>query len=354
MNRAFAKSGRISQVERLLLASRAHLSQAEIARRCDVHRSTIGRLIQDMVDNEIPVRVDDEGLIYIDRTAYISTLRLKLHEAMAVFLAGRLLARYSDKPNAHAVEALDKLGAALGGVMPALGQHITSTSAALRGRFPKHAHEQQRVLEKLTDAWAASKKVQIWYRPLNARKAFQHTFAPYFLEPSGIGYSTYAIGMSEPPGELRTRKLERIERIVSTDEPFDVPADFEPNKLLAGAWSIWFDEDDQPTKVKLRFSGHQTIRRVGETTWHPSQHTELDAEGRLIWTAESDEPQEMLPWIRGWEGGTCEVLEPESLRRDIQREVLRLAQRYQLSLTPLTNDDNDDYDNAQLQAMLRR
>ena len=78
MNRAFAKSGRISQVERLLLANRAHLSQAKIARRCDVHRSTIGRLIQDMVESEIPVRVDDEGLIYIERTAYISTIRLKL------------------------------------------------------------------------------------------------------------------------------------------------------------------------------------------------------------------------------------------------------------------------------------
>jgi predicted DNA-binding transcriptional regulator YafY len=337
MNRAFARSGRIGQVERLLLASRAHLSQAEIARRCDVHRSTIGRLIQDMVDNEIPVRVDDEGLIYIERTAYISTLRLKLHEAMAVFLAGRLLARYSDKPNNHAVEALDKLGAALRGVMPELGQHITSTSAALRVRLPKQAHEHQRMLEKLTEAWAACKKVQIWYRPLNARKAFQHTFAPYFLEPSGIGYSTYAIGMAEPPGKLRTRKLERIERIVSTDEPFDVPADFDPNKLLAGAWSIWFDEDDQPTKVRLRFSGHQAIRRLGETIWHPSQHTEQDAEGRLIWTVEIDEPQEMLPWIRGWEGGTCEVLEPIELREKVIGEVRRQMRVYHIDDS--TEDD---------------
>jgi CRISPR-associated endonuclease/helicase Cas3 len=342
MNRAFAKSSRISQVERLLLTSRTHLSQAEIARRCDVHRSTIGRLIQDMVDNEIPVRLDDEGLVYIERTAYISTLRLKLHEAMAVFLAGRLLARYSDKPNTHAVEALDKLGSALRGVMPELGQHIMSTSTALRGRLPQQAHEQQRVLEKLTEAWAAGKKVQIWYRPLNARKAFQHTFAPYLLEPSGIGYSTYAIGMAEPPNKFRTRKLDRIERIVSTDEPFDVPADFDPNKLLAGAWSIWFDEDDQPTKVKLRFSGHQAIRRVGETTWHPSQHAEMDAEGRLIWTAEIDEPQEMLPWIRGWEGGTCEVLEPQELREKVIGGVRRQMRLYSVGTTERRADEPDN------------
>ena len=278
MNRAFAKSGRISQIERLLLASRAHLSQAEIARRCDVHRSTIGRLLQDMIENEIPVRIDDQGLIYIERTAYISTIRLKLHEAAAIFLAGRLLARYSDKPNAYTVEALEKLGMALSGVMPTLGQHITSTSAVLRGRLPKQMSDHQRVLEKLTEAWAAGKKVQLWYRPLKSRKAFQHTFAPYFLEPSGIGYSVYAIGMAEPPGKLRTRKLERIERVVSTDEPFDVQAGFDPNRLLAGAWSIWFDEDDQPTKVTLRFTGDQAIRRMDETCWHPSEHKERDAE----------------------------------------------------------------------------
>ncbi len=55
MTRAFAKSDRIGQVERLLLTSRVPLSQAEIARRCEVHRSTIGRLVQGMIDNGIPV-----------------------------------------------------------------------------------------------------------------------------------------------------------------------------------------------------------------------------------------------------------------------------------------------------------
>ena len=336
MNRAFAKSSRIVQVERLLLTSRAHLSQAEIARRCDVHRSTIGRLIQHMVDNEIPVRVDDEGLVYIERTAYISTIKLKLHEAVAVFLAGRLLARYSDKPNMHSVEALDKLGVALQGVMPTLGQHITSTSAALRRRLPKQASEYQRMLEKLTDAWAAGKKAQIWYRPLHARKAYQHTFAPYFLEPSGIGYSVYAIGMAEPPGKLRTRKLERIERVVSTDEPFEVPPDFDPNTLLAGAWSIWFDEGDQPISVTLRFSGNQAIRRMHETIWHPSERKERDAEGHLVWTAEIDEPQEMLPWIRGW-GADCEVLAPQELREKVMGEVRRQMRVYGIGDTDAGN-----------------
>jgi CRISPR-associated endonuclease/helicase Cas3 len=337
MTRAFAKSNRIGQVERLLLNSRTPLSQAEIARRCEVHRATIGRLVQNMIDDGIPVRYTDDGLLYIERTAYISKIHLKLHEALATFLACRLLARYSDKPNAHTVATLEKLGAALQAVMPSLGHHIGDTTQALAARLPVDVSAYQRTLERLTEAWAAGRKVRMWYRPLRSARAFQHTFAPYFLEPSAIGYSTYVIGFAEPPNAMRTRKLERIERIELTDELFTVPEGFDANKLLAGAWGIWFDEADQPTPVALRFTGEQAIRRVSETIWHPSQQTERDADGRLLWRAAIDEPHEMLPWIRGW-GADCEVLEPQELRKRVIGELRRQAWMYGVEIDTPAND----------------
>ncbi|HEU4328803.1 MAG TPA: CRISPR-associated endonuclease Cas3'' [Roseiflexaceae bacterium] len=322
MTRAFGRSDRIGQVERLLLTSRIPLSKAEIARRCEVHRATIGRMVQSMIDAGIPVRTTEDDLLYIERTDYLSTVHLKLHEALAVFLACRMLARYSDKPNTHTVAALEKLGASLHKAMPQLSHHIGSTTQTLRGRLPNQASLHQRALERLTEAWARGVKVQLWYRPLSASRAFQHTFAPFFLEPSAIGYSTYVLGLAEPPGQLRTRKLERIERVELSEEPFEVPPGFDPNALLAGAWGIWFDEGDRPTAVRLRFSGAQAIRRVGETVWHPSQRTQTDAEGRLVWTAEIDEPHEMLPWVRGW-GPSCEVLAPPALRERVASELRR-------------------------------
>jgi len=39
------------------------------------------------------------------------------------------------------------------------------------------------------------------------------------------------------------------------------------------------------------------------------------------------EPQEMLPWIRGW-GADVEVLEPEDLRERMMGEARRLARVY--------------------------
>lgn len=329
MSRAFAKSNRIGQVERLLLASQTPLAQAEIARRCDVHRSTILRLIQGMIDDGIPVRYTDDGLIYIDRTAYLSKMHLKLHEALALFLAARLLARYSDKSTTHLVTTLEKLGVTLQGVFPHIGAHIGQTSTALKERLPRQISEYQRRLERLTEAWARGVKVRLWYRPLHATRSYQHTFAPYFLEPSALGYATYALGLAEPPGQLRTRKLERIERIELTDEPFRIPGDFDPNRLLAGAWNIWFDELDAPTTVRLRFRGEYATRRLAETIWHPSQQVMPEADGSLIWQAAIDEPQEMLPWIRGW-GADCEVLEPIELRNRILGELRRQLRHYDL------------------------
>lgn len=331
-DRVTGKAARLLQIERVLLAHPEGLTQAELARRCGVHRSTIFRNLRDLEEAGVPLWEDDNGRIGINREAYLTHIRLTLHESMAVFLAARLLARYSDKPNPHAVEALLKLGVALESLAPQIGRHIVRTSEALRIRPLPERRDYLHTLETLTQAWSIGRKVRLLYRPLRARRAFEHTFAPYFLEPSAIGYGTYAIGLAEPPGVLRTRKVERIEGITLTDEPFDIPQDFDPVNLLAGAWGIWFDEEDRPTKIVLRFH-RRVARRVRESVWHPSQRIEEDSDGHLLWTAEVDEIQELLPWVRGW-GADCEVLEPGELKQQMIGEARRLARLYGLDVKP--------------------
>src|SRR5258708_10299838 len=87
------------------------LSQADIARRCGVNRSTIGRLEQSLVKRGVSLRHDDQDRWYIDRSAYVTSIKLQRDEALTVYLACRLLARYSDKPNQHIVVALEKMAA---------------------------------------------------------------------------------------------------------------------------------------------------------------------------------------------------------------------------------------------------
>jgi len=346
MNHAESRNQLLDQVERLLRLNYTPLSQAEVARRCGVHRSSISRLEQALIKRGVPLRYDDENRWYIDRSAYVTSIKLRPDEALTVYLACRLLARYSDKPNQHIVVALEKMAAALDAISRPLGSHINNMTQVLRSRLPSAPSHHQHILETLGRAWMEGRFVDIQYRPLRAKQPFRHRFAPYFLEPSAIGFSTYAIGHSDPPGRLRTRKLERIESIVLTDEAFEVPATFDAVKLLEGAWSIWFDEEDKPTPVTLHFS-QRVERRVRESHWHPSERAEPQLDGTLLWHAEIDAVEEFIPWVRSW-GIDCEVIGPAELRQQMTGEVYQQARRYgwqvSKSISPTNTVDHSLFD----------
>lgn len=327
------KSEGLDALRLYLLAqpSGSPLRQADLARHFGIDRSTIGRWIVSLEANGVPILWDEQKRVAIDRKRYITHISLSRHETIVLMLALRMYQQRQDKSDRNAVEMLQKLGVVLNqGIAPAAGEHVLAIAHQQRLQVSDQQQDYQRVLEEIGDAWIDGRKVQIRYRPLRARRAFDEVFHPYLLEPSALSRSTYMIGYSELAGAMRVRKLERIERRpLVLDEPFAVAAGFDPFKLLGGAWSIWFDEDSQPISVRLRFSGDQVVRRVLEERWHPSQRTERDPEGRLIWAAEVDEPLEMLPWIRGW-GADCEVLEPQELREHVMGELRRQTALYGL------------------------
>ena len=57
---------------------------------------------------------------------------------------------------------------------------------------------------------------------------------PYFIEMTGVGYSTYLIGYGESADRngITTFKLNRISKVNILDEDFDIPDDFNIEKLL--------------------------------------------------------------------------------------------------------------------------
>jgi len=136
---------------------------------------------------------------------------------------------------------------------------------------------------------------------------------------------------------VRTFKLERIQRIelITPPRPYQIPADFDPRDLLADAWGIWYTEAE-PVEVVLRFHP-RVAHRVRETRWHRSEQVEEQPDGSVIWRARVAEPQEMVPWIRGW-GADVEVLEPLELREMLMGEAKAMAELYgwYVASSPLT------------------
>jgi predicted DNA-binding transcriptional regulator YafY len=320
MDKTIGRAARLTKITHLLYRNPRGLTARELARLCQVTARTIQRDLKALEEAGIPLWEDEEGPRYgIIEGYFLPPIRLGLDEAMALFMAARLLSRYSDEHSPHVASALAKLA----GILPeAMAGHALKTVQSL-------AHRQEdarftRVMETLTLAWATGRKVTMWHQAAGSENVHDYVFCPYFIEPSGVGYATYAIGYASFFDDVRTFKVERIRKAELLKQTFEIPEDFDATELLAGSWGIMYGEEE--VEVKLRFSAGVT-RRVKESVWHQSQQIEDLPDGGCMFTVRVANPLEITPWIRGW-GADCEVLEPRALREEVAEEMRRVAEAY--------------------------
>ncbi|MFQ3663374.1 MAG: HTH domain-containing protein, partial [Chloroflexaceae bacterium] len=148
MKRAANKAERLLQIEQLLLAHPEGLTQAELARRLNVNRSTIYR---DLADAPGHIYEEEDGRLKIDRHADLINIRLNLHEALAMHLAARLLATRMDRQNRHAAAALRKLGHAMERWARRISQHVLQAADVMDGSAQRDDPVYLSVLERLTE-----------------------------------------------------------------------------------------------------------------------------------------------------------------------------------------------------------
>ena len=277
------------------------------------------RALQEELD--IPLWAE-RGRWGISDRAFLPAFRLTRAEAMAVFLAARLMARYADAYDPDLAAAFQKLGEAL---PPVLARHVQRTLDVMAARPLDPVGS--RNLHLITQAWAERRVVELTYDPSTydpTRQPREARVRPYLIEPSADSHALYLIGFDETKGGLRTFKLERIRSLAISPVAFEPPPDGEIEAALDRAWGI---VADQPVvEVVLRFAP-SVASRVAETTWHPTQAAVRNADGSLTWRARGSGTFEIRPWILGW-GADVEVLEPEALRAEIGGIVHAAAARY--------------------------
>jgi len=321
----FTKAQRLSRISYFLYHNPRGLTVAELARLCNTNERAIRRDLSDLEKMGIPLWQDESkaprhGII---KGYYIPPIRLTLDDALTLYQAARLLARYADSPDAHMAEALAKLAAILPDPISQY-VHATIRDIAERQRGGEGEHLAG-VLRALALGWGSGRVVHIHYRPADSDEIRETDLHPYAIEPSPIGHATYVIGHARHANALRTYKVERIIKAELTAESFAIPEDFDAPALLRTAWGIMYGE--QTEEVVLRFVPGAT-RRVQESRWHPSQRLETCDDGGCVLRLTISHPEEMRYWIRGW-GPQVEVLAPGWLREEMAREARELAAVYQ-------------------------
>jgi proteasome accessory factor B len=318
MRDTLSRAERLRQIEQLLYRTPGGLRAADIAPRLGVTQRTVYRDLETLSQQGAALwhRGERFGIAH---DQYLTTVRLNFNEAMTLFIATRLLARYADEYNPHIVSALDKLALAL---PESVAEHVRQTSEALRQR--PSDDRAVAVLEQITRAWAERRVVRLWYRSPRSGQVRQRDLAPFFLEVSGPAYSCYVIGYDAWAKGLRTFKLDRLERAQMLDQAYEIPPEFDAGAYLADSWGIM--RGAGLTEVVLQFSPG-VAALVHERIWHPSQMIDELAGGGLLLTVRVSDPREMRPWIRSW-GADVEVLEPHDLRAEMVEQARRMLECY--------------------------
>jgi predicted DNA-binding transcriptional regulator YafY len=312
------KLKRVMELFYVLAQHPSGISAEDIASKLGVDKRYVYR---DRLDLEALIGpiISQNGKWKITPDGFLPPVRFSLLEAMTIFIAARLLLSYSNAYNPSIASAFKKVSF----VAPApLRDYIRHTMEWMQkqkidSRFCNN-------LEMLSRAWIEQRKAKIEYLTLGQKESKSRIIEPYFIQPASSEHGNYVIGYCHLARKVRTFKIERVKSVQLLDENYAIPEDFNANEYLGTAFGI--SVYGKPEIIKLKFNPViGTIAR--ETNWHHSQETQMQPDGSAIVTFNVPLTEQLESFILGW-GEKAEVLEPEKLRKRINKIVRDIAKLY--------------------------
>lgn len=302
-------------IDLLVRAGDAGLTSGELATRIGVTPQTVRNHIDRLGERGVPI-FEEKRRYFIADDYQSVPLSLTLPQAWMFYLPLRRMVRLNLNRYRLVHDLLYGLASHL---HPALADAIIPDQ-------PEDVQEIDRIFPQLVEGWHSHRMVNVRYQSPDRTYPSNLVVAPLWFEPAVWSDSQYLIAgfmQSDNTYQIQALKIDRIQSVEITRERFDPPPTVELLQGIETAWGIW---GGTGVEVTLRF--HYRVRtRLLETRWHPSQRITTGEDGYLSWQAVIAEPQEMLPWIRGW-GADVEVLAPADLRERLTVEAERMARMY--------------------------
>lgn len=174
-------------------------------------------------------------------------------------------------------------------------------------------------LRTLGTAIRDKRRVRMLYDSRSSRGLAPRVLAPYALV-SQDG-AVYVVGLDGRRAAVRTFAVHRIRALELTDEPFERPLDFSPERYLASAFRIVNGEGRHRVRIRL---AAEVAPYVADRVWHPSQRRLALPDGSVELAFELGALEEITTWVLGL-GGAAVVIEPAALVDAVRAGAARLA-----------------------------
>lgn len=303
------RTARLLKLQILLWQHPEGLNIHDIAQICACSKRTIYRdLIALESDLGVPVW-EDRSKRGLGDGYFLPPVNITLTEAMSIFLALRLMQKYSYVYNSSIASTFMKLNT----IVPSpLKEHIQNILLHLEKQT--HNDTPTANLYQLAQAWLTKHKVKIRYKGYFDKEEKEYFVDPYFIEPSALRHSNYLIAYCPLEKAVKTFKIERIIGNVEIQaDVYEIPANFNMNEYTSMAWGNYGNEKVET--VRLRFN-RVAGDAIMKTIWHPTQVNEVQPDGSIIVTIKVHDILGLGLWILGW-GYDVQVLEPKLLRDQI-------------------------------------
>ncbi len=314
------RTARLLHVLYILNSNTHGIRPRRIATQCGVTVRTTYRDL-DALQASLKVPIWAEGGLWgIQPGSFLPPVNFSLPEAMAIYMAARLLLAQSSVYNPHIETTFRKLSAVLDAP---LREEIRKTLESMKRRKPDESA--MHALDVLTRCWTQRRQARIRYWTLGQEYAVERVIEPYFIQPSALSRGTYVIAFCHYRKQVRVFRLERIQHALPLDESYEIPESFDANVYLQPYLGV--TATGEPQTVKLRF--HPDIARIAqETVWHDSQVTAPGMDGSAIVTMQLAITTDLVSFVLGW-GNMVEVLAPGSLRRRVMAAARKVHDMYE-------------------------
>lgn len=187
----------------------------------------------------------------------------------------------------------------------------------------------QRFLTQIIEAMRDSLTMDMNYQSFWNEKPTQFEVEPFCVKV--FRQRWYVVAQSVTDGRLRIYSLDRIVSLQTTDHPFTLPDDFDPEAYFADSFGVTVDEDCSVERVRVRVQGIQR-QYIRTLPLHASQKEVETAEDASVFEFHLrptlDFQQELLTHAVNAEED-IEVLEPQWLREHMQAIGQDLYQNHQ-------------------------
>ncbi len=302
---------------RLLSIGTGEVGVESLARELGVSIKTIRRDVAAM--QALGVAIEEQTHAHGRKTYRLSKqavrqIKFNYDEALSLILCQASASAFDGTPLGEAAgSGFEKIRAALG---PLEQDYVERMLPRIhRSRVGSDYSGHGEIVEALTLGIEESRATFVTYHSARSTEPVTYDIHPYGLaEHRG---TLYVVGYSCHRERVQTWKVDRMLDAEVTKVPFTRPRDFDMREHFEGAFAVV--AGNQPVRVRVRFTG-TAARYVNEKRMHASQQVIVQSDGTAEVTFDLSSTFEIKSWILSF-GSAAIVLEPETLRVEIQQEL---------------------------------